>query len=215
MSGSLQRGAFGLRIFFAFVLMLWVLGVSPAIAELPNGSMPEVLAAGRQLFGALQDYRRSVQMRRQLLHKFFREDFDFTRMARTSLGAHWQAMSSAQQSEFVTLFTAYVEDEYLENIREFAYFNITITSDILDASDRAVVHACLMQAGRSPISVSFCLERTGDGWKIYDVARDGTSFVEGYRREFEHLISQEGLTEMLSDPQGKLAELSALLDGLT
>ncbi len=89
---TLGPGAFGVSVFLALVAMLSAVAVSSAIAESPGDSMTEVIAAGQQVFGVLQDYRAPVQMRRQLLHRFIHDRFDFERVALSALGPHWQAM---------------------------------------------------------------------------------------------------------------------------
>jgi phospholipid transport system substrate-binding protein len=54
--------------------------------------------------------------RRQKLKQVIYERFDFTEMAKRSLGAEWRRLTPEQQKEFIRLFTGLLEDAYLAKI---------------------------------------------------------------------------------------------------
>ena len=46
--------------------------------------------------------------------------FDFQEMSQSAIGYHWRAFTPAQKSEFVPLFTAFIEDAYLSRIESYS-----------------------------------------------------------------------------------------------
>jgi ABC-type transporter MlaC component len=57
--------------------------------------------------------------RRKKLREVINQRFDFTEMAKRSLGPEWRRRSAAQQNEFVKLFTDLLEQAYLEQIESY------------------------------------------------------------------------------------------------
>ncbi len=57
--------------------------------------------------------------RRQKLKEVVNQRFDFTEMARRSLGSEWRRRSPEEQKEFVKLFTDLLEQAYLNKIESY------------------------------------------------------------------------------------------------
>src|SRR5438128_315161 len=57
--------------------------------------------------------------RRKKLREVVYPRFDFTEMAKRSLGLHWQRRSPEEQQEFVKLFTNLLEGAYLDKIESY------------------------------------------------------------------------------------------------
>src|SRR2546423_3183941 len=55
--------------------------------------------------------------------------FDFTEMAKRSLGANWQRRSPEEQREFAKLFTELMENSYMDNLASYDGEKVTITSE--------------------------------------------------------------------------------------
>ena len=51
----------------------------------------------------------------------------------------------------------------------------------------------IQTSGQQPITIDYNMEKTADGWKVYDVTVGGVSLVTNYRGSFETQIRQGGV----------------------
>jgi phospholipid transport system substrate-binding protein len=73
-----------------------------------------------QVLEVLSDKQMSQELRQRKVIEIVAGRFDFTDMARSSLGYNWRKLSPAQQKQFVPLFTAFMEDAYLDKIDSYS-----------------------------------------------------------------------------------------------
>jgi hypothetical protein len=73
-----------------------------------------------QVLEVLSDKQMSQELRQQKVIEIVAGRFDFTDMARSSLGYNWKKLSLAQQEQFVPLFTSFMEDAYLDKIDSYS-----------------------------------------------------------------------------------------------
>src|SRR5262249_33068395 len=82
--------------------------------------MTTVKSTVSQALGILEDHQTPQDMRRRQLIEVVAPHFDFSDMARSTLGYHWRELSPAQQQQFVQLFTAFMEDAYLNKLEGYS-----------------------------------------------------------------------------------------------
>jgi phospholipid transport system substrate-binding protein len=99
--------ALGLGI---LLLMQPVLVAAGAPGDQVRQTVDKLLAilADPQLRGEDKENERREELRKVLYSRF-----DFTEMAKSALGPHWQRRSPEEQKEFVELFTSLLEGAYL------------------------------------------------------------------------------------------------------
>ena len=64
------------------------------------------------------------------------------------------------------------------------------------------VSSAIKQSGKQAISVDYNMDKTANGWKVYDVTIGGVSLVTTYRSTFANEINRsgvEGLIKLLAD----------------
>jgi phospholipid transport system substrate-binding protein len=100
--------ALGLGI---LLLMQPVLVAAGAPGDQVRQTVDKLLAilADPQLRGEDKENERREELRKVLYSRF-----DFTEMAKSALGPHWQRRSPEEQKEFVELFTSLLEGAYLD-----------------------------------------------------------------------------------------------------
>jgi phospholipid transport system substrate-binding protein len=49
----------------------------------------------------------------------------------------------------------------------------------------------------NPIPLEFSLEKTAHGWKVYDVAVEGISFMTNHRNQFAPIIANKGINGLI------------------
>jgi phospholipid transport system substrate-binding protein len=75
----------------------------------------------------------------------------------------------------------------------------------------AKVDTTIVQAGKNPIPVTYLLEQSGGGWKIYDVAVDNISIIANYRNQFNRVINEQGFPKLMADLRAKQQQLGSEL----
>jgi phospholipid transport system substrate-binding protein len=166
--------------------------VADAIAILHNQSLP-------------------VEQRRRELRDLAERNLDLKGMARESIGQHWAEMSAAEQEQFVGLFAAFIEEAYLAKIQNYPELNIAVTTTVRrPSSSYAEVHATVQQPHEEDLPIVFFVERRGNDWLVYDVGVEGVSMIHNYSAQFDRVIKDHGLQQLLADLRAKEQQLQAL-----
>jgi len=134
--------------------------------------------------------------RRDLLRKAIYARFDFTEMARRSLGAEWRNRSTKEQEEFTQLFTDLLERAYLEQIESYTNERFVYGKETID-NDFAEVQSKIVTAKGEEYALNYRLRQAGKEWKIYDVVVENISLVNNYRSQFNRIISNQSYDELL------------------
>ena len=76
--------------------------------------------------------------------------------------------------------------------------------------DDVVVRSRIKQPSGQPVAVDYNMEKTGKGWKVYNVKIEGISLVENYRNTFNTEVQRngiDGLINSLAEKNNQLAQL--------
>jgi phospholipid transport system substrate-binding protein len=79
---------------------------------------------------------------------------------------------------------------------------------IAAADTEVVVNTVINQPGGAPVPINYSMEKTPNGWKVYDVLIDGVSLVTNYRSSFATEIKNtgiDGLVKSLTERNNKNA----------
>jgi len=149
--------------------------------------------------------------RRAAVRKIANEIFDFSEIARRSLGRYWQPLSEPQRTEFVALFGDLLERSYISKIELYGGEKIVYSGERVDA-DLAIVSTRIMTKNGTEVPVDYRLFKRSDRWMIYDVSVEGISLVSNYRTQFNKIIQTNGyngLVEKMKTKQTEFAEEEA------
>ena len=136
-----------------------------------------------------------------LLEEILLTRFDFTEMARRSLGSQWNNLNGKEQ-EFVSAFMQFIENTYLGRLGSYRgekiiYGSERVAQDFADVDTRVV-------GGQGPaIDVLYRLHLIGTEWKVYDVVIDQVSLVANYRSQFDRVLQTASLEELLKRLRAK------------
>lgn len=145
----------------------------------------------------------SLSEKRRELRQLAEPDFDFTGMARSSLGFRWRDLSPDQKTRFVQLFTAFIEDAYLNKIQDYSGETIEFVKAAQTSTNAVEVYSKVIKKKTNPIPLDFMLRRSGESWKIYDLEVDGISIIANYRNQFARVISRQGFDQLLVELKEK------------
>ena len=108
--------------------------LSEALAILHNRQMPEA-------------------QRCRALQQLAERNLDLQRMARASLGDHWNEITPPERDQFVALFTAFIEEAYLTRIQDYVELNIDVGKARLLRPDYAEVDGTVIQANQEALPI--------------------------------------------------------------
>ena len=149
-----------------------------------------------------------VMERRAAVRKIANDIFDFTEIARRSLGRHWAGKTDAEHEEFVSLFADLLERSYISKIDTYGGEKITYTSERSEG-DIAVVSTKIISKSGTEVPIDYRMLKKGDRWLVYDVSIEGVSLVSNYRTQFNKIIQTSSYQELVKKMKNKQEELGA------
>jgi phospholipid transport system substrate-binding protein len=189
--------------------------VSPPTS--PNDAMGSVKSVIDQSIVVFKDRQISAPDREQKLRGIAESHFDFTEMAKSAIGYHWKTLTRTQQSEFVPLFTTFIEDAYLSRIESYSVekVNQQIQSSMIqfvkqttDGPEYAQVYSTVvLQDSKNPIAVNYLMRNDSGEWKIYDITIDAISVIANYRNQFNRVLNNGGYDKLIEIIRQKIQGL--------
>jgi phospholipid transport system substrate-binding protein len=140
--------------------------------------------------------------RRQKLKEVIYQRFDFTEMARRSLGSEWRRRSPEEQREFVQLFTDLLEEAYLEQIEAYRGEKVQYLKERED-DNYAEVETRIVDNKGQEFSFDYRLHNVNGDWKVYDVIIEDISLVNNYRSQFNRVLARSSFGELLKTMKEK------------
>ena len=134
--------------------------------------------------------------RRAQLKQILFTRFDFTEMAKRSLGANWRRRTAKEQEEFVRLFTDLLERAYADTIESYGDEKIVYVGERLDG-DFADVNSKIFTAKGEEFSLNYRAHFVGGEWRVYDVVVENISMVNNYRSQFNRVIANSSFDELV------------------
>ena len=124
--------------------------------------------------------------------------FDFTRMTALAMGVNWRKATPEQQQALVNEFRTLLVRTYSTALS--AYRNQVIEVKPLRAPPGdadVVVRSEVKQSGTEPVTLDYSMEKTPNGWKVYDVTVGGVSLVTTYRDSFANEVRNAGVDGLI------------------
>lgn len=146
--------------------------------------------------------------RRQALKKAISSIFDYSEMAKRSLGKYWNVRTDTERKNFTHLFATLLENSYAGKIESYNNERIVYLREIPDG-DYAEVKSKVVTAARDEFSLDYRLFKHNGKWMVYDVVIEGVSLVSNYRSQFNKIISSSGYDKLVKKLQTKNDELKA------
>lgn len=131
--------------------------------------------------------------------------FNFTRMTRIAMARNWRSASPEQQKELTGEFKTLLVRTYSTAISSYRDQKIDYRPLRAKPEDTEVtVKSEVKQAGSSqPVSIDYEMEKTPNGWKVYDVKVGGVSLVTTYRDTFASEVKDHGVDGLIKSLAAK------------
>ncbi|MBL0122248.1 MAG: ABC transporter substrate-binding protein [Betaproteobacteria bacterium] len=124
--------------------------------------------------------------------------FNFVRMTQLAVGRNWREANDGQKKTLIDEFRTLLVRTYSTSLSQYRNQTIDVKPMKIAAADTdVVVKTQVNQPGGQPIPIDYSLEKTKDGWKVFDVLIDGVSLVTNYRSSFNTEIQKSGIDGLI------------------
>ncbi len=144
--------------------------------------------------------------RREKLRQIILPRFDFAEMAKRALGNNWNRYPDKQQ-EFVTVFKQLLEETYADQI-ELASGDKVVYLNERTEKDYAEVDTKVISSKGEETPMTYKLHPVGSDWKVFDIVVENISIVNNYRAQFNRVLSNASLDELIKRMKEKRFEKS-------
>jgi len=135
---------------------------------------------------------------------------DFQRMTSLAAGRFWRDATPDQQKELTVQFRSLLVFTYSGAISQIKNQQLEFKPLRADPADTEVeVRSQVIQPRGEPIQMNYRMEKTPDGWKIYDVNVLGAWLVETYKGSFASEINKSGIDGLIKTLTEKNKRLAA------
>jgi len=161
--------------------------------EQVRGTVDQVLAIVRS---SNPTSKAQMEAQRARLVEVIYPRFDFTEMAKRSLGRHWAGRTPEEQREFVKVFAALLGRSYADNIESYSSQDVLYTREKEDQS-YAEVDTKVIAENRPPVTINYKLHSIDQQWKVYDLVIENISVVNNYRSQFNRVMARSSFEDLM------------------
>jgi phospholipid transport system substrate-binding protein len=130
--------------------------------------------------------------------------FNFTAMTALAMGQNWAKATAEQKKQLTEQFRTLLVRTYASALAAYSEQKFDFRPLRAKPTDTDVtVNVRVLQPGAQPVTLDYSMEKTANGWKVYDVMVGGVSLVANYRTEFANTVRASGVDGLIRDLQTK------------
>ena len=130
--------------------------------------------------------------------------FNFTAMTALAMGQNWGKASPEQKKRLTEEFRTLLVRTYASALAAYSEQKFDFRPLRAKSTDTDVtVNVRVLQPGGQPVTLDYSMEKTANGWKVYDVMVGGVSLVANYRTEFANTVRASGIDGLIKELQTK------------
>ncbi len=126
---------------------------------------------------------------------------NFEKTTRLAAGRYWRDATPEQKAALVKAFRGTLARTYSGAFTRVdagtAMKTLPFRGDAA-ASDVVVKSQVMQSSNTQPIALDYRLEKTAEGWKIYDLNVENIWLIENYRNQFTQEISKSGIEGLIA-----------------
>jgi phospholipid transport system substrate-binding protein len=130
--------------------------------------------------------------------------FNFGAMTALAMGQNWGKATPEQKKRLTEEFKTLLVRTYASALAAYSEQKFDFRPLRARPTDTDVtVNVRVIQPGAQAVTIDYSMEKTGSGWKVYDVMVGGVSLVANYRTEFSNTVRNSGIDGLIKDLQTK------------
>jgi ABC-type transporter MlaC component/outer membrane protein TolC len=123
--------------------------------------------------------------------------FDWSEMARGSLGAQWRTLPPAERNKFVEVFKDVLAAQYIDDIDRFqGTEKVTVDGSTREGEDDTV-KTTLITASRDRVPIDYRMRREKGDWRVVDISIEGVSLVNHFRKTFSNALANMTVEQLI------------------
>jgi phospholipid transport system substrate-binding protein len=136
--------------------------------------------------------------------------FNFAAMTALAMGQGWGKATPEQKKRLIEEFKTLLVRTYASALAAYSEQKFDFRPLRAKPSDTDVtVNVRVLQSGAQSVTIDYSMEKTGSGWKVYDVMVGGVSLVANYRTEFANTMRASGIEGLVKQLHAKNQSLTA------
>jgi phospholipid transport system substrate-binding protein len=137
--------------------------------------------------------------------------FDYEELAKRAMVDHWDKLTTAQRSEFVSTLRELIERNYVRQLKTNMDYQVTYKGEEQAGEEATVTSVVKVKTKGKATDAEIIYkmrhpEKPDAQWLVYDVITDEVSLVRNYRSQFGKIINEKGYGELIRKMKSKLAE---------
>ena len=126
--------------------------------------------------------------------------FNFGAMTALAMGQNWGKSTPEQKKRLTEEFKTLLVRTYASALAAYSEQKFDFRPLRAKPTDTDVtVNVRVIQPGAQAVTIDYSMEKTGSGWKVYDVMVGGVSLVANYRTEFANTVRNSGVDGLIRD----------------
>ena len=183
--------------------LAWAGAMGPmATLKQKNGDVDKLLRTKTEKGSAAE------QKQKDDIKKLAATLLDYDELAQKSLAAHWDKLTPAQRTEFVSTLRELIERNYVKQLRTNLDYQVQYKGEETDDAQATVTTVVKVKsAGKSTdAEIIYKMKKGGDGWRVWDVITDEVSLVRGYKTQFNKIITEQSYDALIKKMKSKLKD---------
>ncbi len=123
---------------------------------------------------------------------------NFTRMTASSVGRFWRQATPDQKQKLQVEFKTLLVRTYSGALTQVKDQTLTLKPMRSRPEDTEVVVRSEIRGKGDPIQLDYRMEKTPDGWKVFDINVMGVWLIETYRGQFAQEINAKGIEGLIA-----------------
>jgi phospholipid transport system substrate-binding protein len=202
------------RLLLPFLTVFAFAGAGAAHAQQADASTPDglVKAVVTDVMSTVQSDKDmqggNIGKITQLVEQKILPHANFARTTQIAMGRNWSKATPEQQKVITDEFKTLLIRTYAGAIAQIRDQKVQFrpyrgTADDTDATIRTQV----INKGE-PIQMDYRLEKTANGWKVYDINVLGAWLTEAYKGSFNTIVGQQGVEGVIKTLQDRNRQLA-------
>ena len=133
-------------------------------------------------------------------------------MTALAMGREWRSATPEQRRQLTAEFRTLLVRTYSNALTAYKNQSVEFKPFRMQAGETdVVVRSQVVQPGAKPVTIDYNLEKTPEGWKVYDVVVGGVSLVTNYRSTFAQEVRSGGIDGLIRSLQAKNRSLETAM----
>ena len=203
----MQKSMMAIMVVLA-MLACAVGGVPAARAADQNDAAPPPTArqvmeqVTHDVLAILRDHSLSADEKREKVKQIAYQNINFEVMARLSLGRYWRGLTDAQKTQYQQEFKQLVTNTYGATTDSYTDEEVKVIGERHEQDGDCTVQTRITgtkddKPNQEIAKADYRLRKQDKLWKVIDFTIDGVSLVANFRSQFQEVMSNGGIDQLL------------------